>query len=318
MLNPRIAIVVPAYNEAEILQQTIEKLEELMKDCVSRGVFSEESYLLFINDGSFDDTWAIIKKANEKNSAIKGVNFSRNFGNQNAILAGYFYAGKIGCDAVISIDADLQQDVCKIEEFVNAFKDGYEIVCGIRKSYNKKFSIKSLLSSAFYKCMYVLNVPLVPNHSEYRLLSKKALNVLDEYKEVNVFVRGLVHTIGLKTKYISYNITKREVGKSKFNLYSLSRMALNGMVSFSSRPLDIVFFIGAVISLLSLFFAFLFFIGVIFDVKLVTNDIGPFRIWQMFVAGLQIFCIGVVGEYVGQILREVKGRPRYIVDEELL
>lgn len=318
MLNPRIAIVVPAYNEAEILLQTIEKLEDLMKDYVSRGVFSDESYLLFVNDGSFDDTWDIIKQANEKNSAIKGVNFSRNFGNQNAILAGYFYASKIGCDAVISIDADLQQDIGKIEEFVNAFKDGYEIVCGIRKSYNKKFSIKSMLSSAFYKCMFVLNVPLVPNHSEYRLLSKKALKVLNEYKEVNVFVRGLVHTIGLKTRYIKYNITKREVGKSKFNLYSLSRMALNGMVSFSSRPLDIVFFIGAVISLLSLFFAFLFFIGVIFDVKLVTNDIGPFRIWQMFVAGLQIFCIGVVGEYVGQILREVKGRPRYIVEEELL
>lgn len=318
MLIPRIAIVIPAYNECEILHKTINKMEDLMKDCVSRGVFSDESYVLIVNDGSLDDSWNIIKQANQKNSSVKGINFSRNFGNQNAILAGYFYAEKIGCDAVISIDADLQQDVCKIEEFVSAYKDGYEVVCGIRNSYHKKFSIKSIFSSAFYKCMYVLNVPLTPNHSEYRLLSRKALKILDEYKEVNVFIRGLIHTIGLKTKYIKYNITKREIGKSKFNLYSLSRMALNGMVSFSSRPLDIVFFIGAVISLLSLIFAFLFFIGVVFDIKLVTNDIGPFRIWQMFVAGLQIFCIGVVGEYVGQILREVKGRPRYIVDEELL
>lgn len=318
MLNPKISIVIPAYNEEEILQKTIDKMENLLKKLVEKGVLSDESYLLFVNDGSADATWDIIKDANKKNSAIKGIKFSRNFGNQSAILAGYLSAKKIGCDAVITIDADLQQDVNKIEDFVNAYKEGYDVVCGVRNSYTKKFSLKSVTSSMFYKCMNFLNVPLKPNHSEYRLLSKKALDILDEYKEINIFIRGLVYSLGLKTKYINYDISKRELGKSKFNFYSLSKMALNGMVSFSTRPLDIVFFIGAVISFLSLVFAILFIIGNIFDVKLITNDIGPFRIWQIFVAGLQIFCIGVVGEYIGQILREVKGRPRYIIDEEII
>ncbi len=318
MLNPKISIVIPAYNEEEILQKTIDKMENLLKKLVEKGVLSDESYLLFVNDGSADATWDIIKDANKKNSAIKGIKFSRNFGNQSAILAGYLSAKKIGCDAVITIDADLQQDVNKIEDFVNAYKEGYDVVCGVRNSYTKKFSLKSVTSSMFYKCMNFLNVPLKPNHSEYRLLSKKALDILDEYKEINIFIRGLVYSLGLKTKYINYDISKRELGKSKFNFYSLSKMALNGMVSFSTRPLDIVFLIGAVISFLSLVFAILFIIGNIFDVKLITNDIGPFRIWQIFVAGLQIFCIGVVGEYIGQILREVKGRPRYIIDEEII
>ena len=318
MLNPKVAIVIPAYNEEAILQKTIDKMENLMKNYAEKGIFSSESYILFVNDGSADATWDIIKNANKKNPLVKGIKFTKNFGNQSAILAGYLSAKKIGCDAVITIDADLQQDINKIEDFINAFKDGYDIVCGVRNSYAKKFSLKSLTSMAFYKCMNFLNVPIKPNHSEYRLLSKKALDVLDEYKEINIFIRGLVYTLGLKTKYINYDISKREFGTSKFNFYSLSKMALNGMVSYSTRPLDIVFFIGAVISFLSLVFAFLFMIGNIFDIKLITNDIGPFRIWQVFVAGLQIFCIGVVGEYIGQILLEVKGRPRYIVDEEIL
>ena len=318
MLNPKIAIVIPAYNEEEVLHLTIEKMSVLMEDYIARNVFSSESYILFVDDGSADDTWNIIKNAHDEHSFIKGVKFSRNFGNQSAILAGYLSAKKIGCDAVITIDADLQQDINKIEDFVNAYKDGYDVVCGVRNSYEKKMSLKSITSSAFYKCMNFLNVPLKPNHSEYRLLSKKALNILNQYNETNLFIRGMVYTLGLKTKYINYNISKRALGTSKFNLYSLSKMALNGMVSFSTRPLDIVFFIGAVISFLSLVFAFLFILGNIFDLKIITNDIGPFRIWQIFVAGLQIFCIGVVGEYIGQILLEVKSRPRYIVDEEII
>ncbi len=318
MLNPKIAIVIPAYNEEEVLPLTIEKLSSLMKDYIKRGVFSEDSYMLIVDDGSSDKTWDIISKAHDEYSQIKGIRFSRNFGNQNAILAGYLSSKKIGCDAVITIDADLQQDITKIEDFVNALKDGYDVVCGVRNSYDNNISLKSITSAAYYKFMNFLKVPLKPNHSEYRLLSKKALHVLDEYTETNLFMRCIVYTLGLKTKYINYDISKRALGTSKFNFYSLAKMALNGTVSFSTRPLDIVFFIGAIISFLSLVFAFLFLLGVIFDVKIITNDIGPFRIWQIFVAGLQIFCIGVVGEYIGQILQEVKGRPRYIVDEEIM
>lgn len=318
MLNPKIAIVIPAYNEEEVLPLTIEKMSELMKNYIQRGVFSDESYVLIVDDGSYDNTWKIIKNAHNNYSSIKGVRFSRNFGNQNAILAGYLSAKKIGCDAVITIDADLQQDITKIEDFVNALKDGYDVVCGVRNSYDKKISLKSITSSAYYKFMNCLKVPLKPNHSEFRLLSKKALHVLDEYTETNLFMRCIVYTLGLKTKYINYDISKRALGTSKFNFYSLAKMALNGTVAFSTRPLDIVFFIGAIISFLSLVFAFLFILGIIFDMEIITNDIGPFRIWQIFVAGLQIFCIGVVGEYIGQILQEVKRRPRYIVDEEIM
>ena len=265
MLKPKIAIVIPAYNEEEILNLTLEKLSVLMEDYISRNIFADDSYILFVDDGSVDDTWCIIKNAHNKYPFIKGVKFSRNFGNQSAILAGYLSAKKIGCDAVITIDADLQQDINKIEDFVNAYKEGYDVVCGVRNSYFKKMSMKNLTSSAFYKCMNFLNVPLKPNHSEYRLLSKKALDILNQYNEVNLFIRGMVYTLGLKTKYINYDISKRALGTSKFNLYSLSKMALNGMVSFSTRPLDIVFFIGAVISFLSLVFAFLFILRNLFE-----------------------------------------------------
>ena len=318
MLTTKLALIIPAYNEEEALPATIKKISALFENYIEKNIISAESYILFVNDGSTDNTWEIIKQANNENPYIKGIKFSKNFGNQSAILAGYSKAQKLGCDAVITIDADLQQDATKIEDFINAYKEGYDIVCGVRNSYENKFGLKSITSHAFYKFMNFLGCPLKANHSEYRLLSKKALDILDEYKEINIFVRGMIYDLGLKTKYINYDITKREFGTSKFNMYSLTKLAMSGIISYSTRPLKFVFFMGATISAFSLIFALLFLLGLIFDIELITNDIGPFRIWQTFIAGIQIFCIGIIGEYIGQILLETKGRPRFIIDEEII
>lgn len=317
MTSPKLAIVIPAFNEEESLSMTSDRLVSLLENYIERKIVSPDSYILFVNDGSTDKTWEVLKEAC-KNKFVKAVKFSKNFGNQSAILAGYLKAKTLGCDAVVTIDADLQQDETKIEEFVKAYNEGYDVVCGVRNSYDNKFSLKSITSSIFYKFMNALNVPLKPNHSEYRLLSAKALDILNKYKETNIFVRGMIYDLGLKTKYVNYNIKKRQFGTSKFGFKSLSKLALNGVVSLSTTPLKFVFAVGALISFLSCIFALLFILGLIFDVKLITNDIGPFRIWQTFISGMQILCIGVIGEYIGQILLEVKARPRFIIDEEII
>ena len=169
MLTTKLALIIPAYNEEDALPVTIKKISALFQKYIEKNIISTESYILFVNDGSTDNTWEIIRKANKEKPYIKGIKFSKNFGNQSAILAGYSKAQKLGCDAVITIDADLQQDATKIEDFINAYKEGYDIVCGVRNSYENKFGLKSITSHAFYKFMNFLGCPLKANHSEYRL-----------------------------------------------------------------------------------------------------------------------------------------------------
>ena len=314
----RLAILIPAYNEELSIKNTINTLSVLIKDYTDKNLIDKSSYILIVDDGSTDNTWNKILESRKENKLIKAIKFSKNFGNQNAIMAGYKKTEEIGCDMVVTIDADLQQDESKIKDFIENYKKGYEIVCGVRKSYNNKYSLKSITSNLFYKLINILGVNLKPGHSEYRLIGKKALKIINEYKEVNIFVRGMIYDLGLKTKFIPYDIRERKYGESKFNFLSLSKMALSAIVSFSTRPLKFVFCIGAFISVISMILALIMAIQLIFQIKLLSHSVPPFEVWETFATGVEILCIGIIGEYISQTLAEAKKRPRYVIDEELI
>ncbi len=314
----KLAIIIPAFNEELSIERTVEVLSNLTKQYIKEKLIDKKSYILVVDDGSMDSTWDKILQLKEKFKNLKAIKFSKNFGNQNAITAGYKTTAKIGCDAALTIDADLQQDETKIKDFIQSYKDGYEIVCGVRKSYQNKFDFKSLTSNFFYKFINFLGVNLKPSHSEYRLIGKKALDVVNQYKETNMFVRGIIYDLGFKTKFIEYEIKQRQFGESKFNILALCKMAVNAIVSFSVSPLRFVFFAGALISLISAIMAFLMLSQFIFEIKILSPSVKPYEIWETFATGMEILCIGIIGEYIGQILIETKARPRYIIEDEII
>ncbi|MDO5437984.1 MAG: glycosyltransferase, partial [bacterium] len=247
---------------------------------------------------------------------VKAIRFTRNFGNQNAIFAGLKAMKHFGADAAITIDADLQQDENKIEEFLEKYKEGYDIVAGVRQNGTEYSFFKKITSNAFYKLINLLGVNIKPNHSEFRLISKKVLDMLDLYRENNLFLRGLFYEFGLKTAYVDYSIKERKYGKSKFSFLSLLRLASAAIVSHSTKPLRIIFFLGLFVAVTS----FIIWAITIFVEIVLNHDIGaiePYEIWESFISGIQILSIGIIGEYIGQILIEVKDRPRFLIDKEL-
>ena len=316
MKDTKFAIIIPCFNEEEALPTTINKLKELMHNLIQKKVVAPESFLVFVDDGSTDKTWEILENAS-KNSfcSLKALKFSRNYGNQSAIIAGLDMARKLEADAVLTIDADLQQDISKIEEFISAYDEGYDIVAGIRNNY-KTSLWKKMFSAIFYKTINLLGVNLNPNHSEFRLINKKTLDIINNFKERNIFLRGLFSDLGLKIKYVNYDVNKRALGESKFSFVSLFKLAMTGIVSYSTYPLRFVFLTGFIISLSCFIVAFLILLEQILKVDLIF-EIEFYKVWTTFISGIQILCIGIIGEYIGQILQEVKGRPRYIVVEEL-
>lgn len=318
MKDTQLAIAIPCYNESESLPKTIERLNEVLEELIRDEIVSPSSFLYFVDDGSSDDTWSIIQAKNEENPVrFKGQKFTRNFGNQSALIAGLEGSYYLGADAIVTIDADLQQDENKIREFVQKFDEGYEIVAGVRADYTTESWFKNFTSGMFYKTMNLLGSTLTPNHSEYRLVSKRAMSILSsQYRETNLFIRCLFFEFGLKTAYVEYEVKKREFGESKFNLISLMRLAAYGIVSFSTRPLRFVFFTGLLLAGASMLFAIY---GII---KLMLQGSGlhfiePFEIFVTFMFGFQLLCIGIIGEYIGQMFQEVKARPRYITDIEV-
>ncbi len=316
MKNTKLAIVIPCFNEAEMLPVSLEKLWNIFNKMIGNGEISPESFVFLVDDGSIDNTWSIIKEAYEKSEfKVKGIRFSRNFGNQSAIIAGLENAYNLGADAAITIDADLQQDENKISEFVAAYKEGYDIVCGIRKNRTDGL-FKKTCSNLFYRLINFLGVNIKPNHSEFRLVSRRTLKILSNYKETNLFIRGLFYDLGLKTKDIYFEVKERKFGESKFSFLSLLALASRGIVSFSVRPLRIVFFLGFGISFISILLAIACIIRLIFHLNYLPG-LELFETWETFATGMEILCIGIIGEYIGQILTEVKARPRYITDEEL-
>ena len=313
----RLAIIIPCFNEELVVKTTVETLLGVLDNIISKGKITEDSYIYLIDDGSKDKTWEIIENLRATyGERIKGTKFIRNYGNQKALIAGLTGVREIGCDCVVSIDADLQQDENAIETFVDEFHKGADIVSGIRNDRKTDSFFKKYTALCFYKLMNILGVKIPPNHSDFRLVSRRGLEILGQYSEEGLFLRGFFHELGLKTAYVHFNVKPRALGCSKYNFFSLTSLALNGITAFSIVPLRIIAALGFLTVLGSFALAF----EVLVEKYLLhTTPSGwaTLVILLAFFGGLQIFCLGIIGEYLGQIFNEVKGRPRYIKDIEL-
>lgn len=317
MQIPVLAIIIPCYNEELCVEKTCNRLSEVLNSLAGKNKISDKSYIYLVDDGSTDNTWEIIENIHAKSpDKIKALKFIRNYGNQKALVAGLEGVRNLGCDCCVSIDADLQQDENAIEKFIDEYMNGYEIVLGIRNNRKTDGFIKKITALMFYKTMNVLGAKIPVNHSDFRLVSKKALDMMALYPEKALFLRGFFHELGLKTTNVRFDVKPREAGNSKFNLASLTALALNGITSFSIVPLRIIAGLGFLMATV----AFVIGIATVIE-KLVFNDspngVATTIILLCFFGGLQIFCLGIIGEYVGQVYREVKARPRYVIDTEL-
>ena len=317
MQIPKLAIIVPCYNEELCIEATCKRLLEIIDMLAQKGKISQDSYIYFVDDGSKDKTWGIIENCHNSNPAnVKGLKFIRNYGNQKALIAGLEGVRELGCDCAVSIDADLQQDELAIEKFVDKYAEGYEIVLGIRNDRNTDGIFKKYSALLFYKTMNMLGAKIPVNHSDYRLVSKKALDMMKFYPEKALFLRGFFYELGLNTASVNFDVKPRSAGQSKFNFFSLMGLALNGITSFSIVPLRIVSCLGLFMAVI----AFCLGVEAIYEKLYLQNVINGFTtvITMLgFIGGLQIFSLGVIGEYVGQVYKEVKARPRYITEKEL-
>lgn len=314
MSTPVVTIVVPCYNEEAALPNTIETLHQLVIDMKQDGVMAERSKILFVDDGSKDSTWELIYKASLQYDSIRGLKLARNAGHQNALLAGLFAAKSIS-DCAISLDADLQDDINVMREFLEKYQQGYDIVYGVRRKRDTDTFFKRKTAQGYYKLMAKMGVDLVYNHADYRLMSKRALNELERFNEVNLFLRGIVPLIGFQSTTVYYDRKERLEGETKYPLKKMLSFAFNGITSFSVAPIRLVMFLGCTFFFVSLAFLCYFFILKFLGetttgwTSLITS------IW--LIGGLQLMAIGLVGEYIGKVYKETKRRPKYIVDIDL-
>lgn len=306
-----IWLVLPCYNEEQVLPETAKQLKEIMLDLMQRGKIAKNSKIAMVNDGSRDGTWDIIKKLHEQDSLYTGINLSRNRGHQNALLAGLMTA-KEHADAAISLDADLQDDVGVIEKFIDKFLEGYDIVYGVRSSRKTDTFFKRFTAESFYHVMKWLGVDIVFNHADYRLMSKRSLEGLAEFEEVNLFLRGIVPQIGYKTAIVEYERHERFAGESKYPLKKMLSFAFDGISSFSVKPMRMIIHAGAVMFLISIAMLVYSLIRKIMGATIVGWTSLMVSIWM--VGGIQLLCLGIIGEYIGKIYSETKKRPRYIIE----
>ncbi|WP_226671593.1 glycosyltransferase family 2 protein [Metabacillus litoralis] len=311
MSKPVLTIVVPCYNEEEVLETTIMMLNEKLTQFINDHLVSEESNILFVDDGSKDRTWSIIYKESLYNGKVNGLKLARNVGHQHALYAGLINA-KISADCVVSIDADLQDDVNVIKEFLQKFNEGFDIVYGVRDKRETDRVFKKTTAEAFYKFMKKLGVNLIYNHADFRLMSKRAVEELEKFEEVNLFLRGIVPLIGFPSTSVYYNRKERLAGETKYPLRKMLSFAFEGITSFSITPIRFVLFLG----LLSFFTSILFgtyFISLKFLGETETGWTSLITsVW--LIGGLQLIAIGLIGEYIGKIYKESKRRPRYSID----
>ena len=305
-------LVVPCYNEEEVLHETAKRLLEKINVMIKNEVVSEESKILFVNDGSKDKTWSIIQELHEQNNIFSGVNLSRNKGHQNALLAGLMTA-KEYADMTISLDADLQDDIDVIDKFVEEYYNGSDVVYGVRSSRKTDTFFKRTTALGFYKFMNMLGVDVMYNHADYRLMSKRALDGLSQFKEVNLFLRGIVPLIGYRYSVVEYERHERFAGESKYPLKKMLSFAFEGITSFSVKPIRLILAVGIIMFISSLV-ALLYFLIIWLAGKTVqgwTTVVAS--IWM--IGGIQLLCLGVIGEYIGKIYIETKERPKYIIDK---
>ncbi len=313
-MNSILYVVIPCYNEEAVLAETTKQLKAKMEKLIKDKKISPKSKVMYVNDGSKDKTWSIIKDINKKEPLFTGVTLSRNRGHQNALLGGLMTAKKYA-DVVISMDADLQDDINAIDEMLEKYHAGCDIVYGVRSARKKDTWFKRFTAEGFYKFMKMLGVDIVYNHADYRLTSKRVLDNLENFKEVNLFLRGIFPLIGFKTDVVYYERNERFAGESKYPLKKMLNFAWDGITSFSVKPLRIICSLGFVILFASIIIMLYSLIR-----KLTGNTVDGWSflaisIW--FIGGLQMISIGIIGEYVGKMYNETKQRPRFIISENL-
>lgn len=311
-MNTVLYLVIPCYNEEQALPFTSKAVREKLESLIDAGRVSKDSRILFIDDGSKDKTWEVLSALTKESPLYAALRLAHNRGHQNALLSGLMTA-RLYADAAISMDADLQDDIHAIDGFLQKYEEGCDVVYGVRNKRETDTLFKRSTALAFYKIMAAMGVESVYNHADYRLMSKRALDALSEYREVNLFLRGIVPLIGYRSDYVYYDRAERVAGESKYPLKKMINFAVDGITSFSVKPLRIISGFGIIISMLSVF-------GLLYSLisKLTGNAVSG---WTAIVAsiwllgGFQLLCIGVCGEYIGKIYSEVKARPRYCIDE---
>lgn len=310
----KLYLVIPCYNEEAVLRETTKQLTVKLEKLIKDKKISKDSRVMYVNDGSKDKTWELIEEIHKENNMFVGLKLSRNRGHQNALVAGLLTA-KEYADVVISMDADLQDDINAIDEMLEKYNNGADIVYGVRSSRKKDTFFKKFTAEGFYKFMSLMGVDIVFNHADYRLTSKRVLDEFSNFKEVNLFLRGIFPLIGFKTDIVYYERAERFAGESKYPLKKMLSFAWDGISSFSVKPLRLICALGFVI----LFISFIIMAYSLIQ-KIIGNTVDGWTfiiisIW--FIGGLQMISIGIIGEYIGKIYNETKRRPRFIIEEEL-
>lgn len=307
-------VVVPCYNEEEVLPETSKRLKDKLKSLISQGKVSEKSRILFVNDGSRDKTWELISELHEQDPIFSGVDLTRNRGHQNALLAGLMTA-KEKCDMTISMDADLQDDVDAVDRMVEEYYAGCDIVYGVRSSRKRDSFFKRFTAESFYRLMNLLGAETVFNHADYRLMSKRALQGLAEFREVNLFLRGIIPMIGYRTGTVEYERGERFAGESKYPLKKMLSFAMEGITSLSTKPIRYITLLGFLIFLVSIIMLITFVVKWALKMTVVGWASVICSVWA--IGGLILLSLGVIGEYIGKIYLETKARPRFLIREVL-
>lgn len=309
----KLNIVVPCYNEEAVLKETTKQLSSLIDSLIEKGKIAACD-IVYVDDGSHDTTWALIEQLQLTNKYVHGLKLAHNVGHQNALWAGMEWSdGK--CDAMVSIDADLQHDIRKIEDMVDAYHNGFEVVYGIRNSRKTDSAFKKRTALGFYSLMRKMGVDIIPNHADFRLLGSKALHALMQYPERNMFLRGMVRLIGFPSTEVYFDVQERFAGESKYTLSKMLNFAADGITSFSVQPLRIISVIGIICVFLSLVEMIYIIVAWIQGSVVAGWSSLLFSVW--FIGGMLLLSVGIIGEYIGKIYKEVKQRPRYIIEKNI-
>ena len=310
----RLAIVIPCYNEEEMLPISLPRLTEFLSALMSRDKISKDSYLLLVDDGSKDKTWDQLREWHEKSDMVRALKLARNTGHQNALFSGLLTASK-DADMIVSIDADLQDDYTKIEEMVDFYHEGCDIVYGVRSKRDSDSFFKRFTAESYYKLLNRMGVDCVYNHADFRLMSKRAVLQLAKYEEVNLYLRGIVPLIGYKSAAVEYERTKREAGESKYPFKKMLALAFDGITSFSVKPINYILGLGIIVLFICFVAAVYAFVS--YFSGNVTEGWTSLILSIWFLGGVQLICLGVIGEYIGKTYKEVKRRPKYNIETYL-
>lgn len=314
MKAPRLYIVIPCYREEEALPKTAERLDGLYADLIGKGLIAPDSRITLVDDGSKDDTWGVISRLHEKDAKYEGVKLAHNAGHQNALWAGMMTV-KEHCDCLISMDADLQDDVNAVYGFLEAYQNGADIVYGVRSSRETDTAFKRLTAQGFYKFMSRMGADIVYNHADYRLMSRRAVEALSQFGEVNLFLRGMVPMLGFKTEKVYYERGERVAGESKYPLKKMLSFAMQGILSFSVRPITWVTTLGVAFVILGIIMAIYTLASL--ACGHVVSGWASLMISVWFIGGVQLIALGIIGQYIGKIYLETKRRPRFILEQYL-